>query len=293
MRRVAVAVCVSIVIIVSGIAAFFFIPSGGYTPVPDSSGIAAIVTGALPDPPIDAYFPLGYVTPSMWGLKSADGTTTMTVYNSGSIDFTSDLWNVNVGGSITGYPHVGFNLSPYFPMRISELTSLTAYASFDIYDISPFILSTDFSYDFYVQSSPIPRDGIQYEVMIWEFFSSSYPLSRVIGLVNIPATINGEERDVSWLISEAKYNGQNYPTVIFAPMNFNSRAMTWEISIPEFIGAMQKVLRQNLSADYIPELNLGSEFGTALFPNEICDWTLTYWYEIGNKKYDILGKIGA
>ena len=280
-------------ILLSVVGVFFFIPAERFSPVDSNSGIAAVVSGALPNPPVYAYFPSGYITPSMWGLRTADGTSTMTLYQSGMVEFTSDLKNVDMGGSIAGYPHVGFDPQQYFPIRVSELNSLTAYASFDIYQISPFLLSTDFSYDFNIQSSSTQHQGILYEVMIWEFWNAAYPIAKIVGLVNIPASINGIEKEVSWLVFEANYNGQSYPTVIFAPLNFNSRAMSWEISIPDFVNSLQKVLKQNLSNDYIPELDLGSEFGTALFPNEVCDWTLSYWYDIGNSRFTILGPVGT
>lgn len=291
MNRPVVAIAVAIVIVVSVIGLNFFVPIGRFAPVDNVSGVLATVTGALPDPSVYSYFPTGYVTPSLWGLRSADGTTEMTVYQDGSVDFISNLKNVDVGGSIVGYPHVGFNATQYFPIKISALTTLTAYASFDLYRISPALLSVDFSYDFNIQSSPSLHKGVLYEVMIWEFWNAAYPVARLVGVVHIPASINGVEKEVTWLVFEAKYNGQSYPTVIFAPLNFNARSMSWEISIPEFVNSLQKVLKQNLSNDYIPELDVGSEFGTALFPNEICDWTLSYWYEIGNSRYNLLGQV--
>lgn len=212
------------------------------------------------------------------------------MYKDGGINVVSAFSNLTtISNAIVGYPHVGFDGPSMFPIKLSKFNSFNVSTSYDFYAIEPINLPVDFSYDFFIQASTQKNSSTLYEVMIWEFWNDYCPLSRPLAVLQINGTINGHQQKVTWLLFKGFFSHHTYPTFIFVPVIFSSRNMSWSLDLPEFIGALQHVLKHTLKHYYIDYIAVGGEFGSSIFTSETCDWSLYYYYEVNNQKNNLLG----
>ncbi|MHB1440650.1 MAG: GH12 family glycosyl hydrolase domain-containing protein [Cuniculiplasma sp.] len=257
------------------------------------------------------YVPIKYgaIGTDLWNLEKAKGNTTMKIGENGILNVNSSFSNVTSEyNTILGYPEIayGHNLqdelfgnsqaaSLVFPMKYSTFSELnfTSQTNYSFKNLTPSNIPIDFSYDLWLEHNPKPGvnpTNSDLEVMIWMYCQGSQPIGTNMGSFTQTVNLNNHNINATWEVWAGRANPwETVSFVLKSPLRSISSNIS--INISKFINEAGNVAKLNLSKYTIMGIEMGNEFGNENIPENISDWTLSYYaFSVSSNKILIVSK---